>query len=182
MLNHVNLSCILSALYLLWLLGYCDCLYRFCEPGYLVAISSTQFPPSNNNINIKPMLMYALCNLSCIISKKWNNNKNLVLQVFIMGFGNIGIELAKRLRPFGVRILATKRNWASSVPNGFNSLGINNWHMIFISLLDVSIWLLLSVLRTNITKWEFGWRERFSWRYIWVCKDIWHSCLLLDDE
>lgn len=42
-------------------------------------------------------------------------------QVFIMGFGNIGIELAKRLRPFGVRILATKRNWASSVPNGFNS-------------------------------------------------------------
>ncbi|KAJ9537000.1 hypothetical protein OSB04_029733 [Centaurea solstitialis] len=41
--------------------------------------------------------------------------------VFIMGFGNIGIELAKRLRPFGVKILATKRNWASSVPNGSNS-------------------------------------------------------------
>ncbi|XP_024964344.1 uncharacterized protein LOC112504625 isoform X3 [Cynara cardunculus var. scolymus] len=37
-------------------------------------------------------------------------------QVFILGFGNIGIELAKRLRPFGVRILATKRNWSSSVP------------------------------------------------------------------
>ncbi|XP_024964342.1 uncharacterized protein LOC112504625 isoform X1 [Cynara cardunculus var. scolymus] len=36
--------------------------------------------------------------------------------VFILGFGNIGIELAKRLRPFGVRILATKRNWSSSVP------------------------------------------------------------------
>ncbi|KAK9280408.1 hypothetical protein L1049_014097 [Liquidambar formosana] len=33
--------------------------------------------------------------------------------VFILGFGNIGIELAKRLRPFGVRIIATKRNWAS---------------------------------------------------------------------
>ncbi|KAJ8769964.1 hypothetical protein K2173_009046 [Erythroxylum novogranatense] len=31
--------------------------------------------------------------------------------VFIMGFGNIGIELAKRLRPFGVKIIATKRNW-----------------------------------------------------------------------
>ncbi|KAJ6433664.1 hypothetical protein OIU84_017375 [Salix udensis] len=32
--------------------------------------------------------------------------------VFIMGFGNIGIELAKRLRPFGVKIIATKRSWA----------------------------------------------------------------------
>lgn len=29
-----------------------------------------------------------------------------------MGFGNIGIELAKRLRPFGVKIIATKRSWA----------------------------------------------------------------------
>jgi phosphoglycerate dehydrogenase-like enzyme len=35
-------------------------------------------------------------------------------KVFIMGFGNIGIHLAKRLRPFGVKILATKRSWASS--------------------------------------------------------------------
>ncbi|KAJ0024110.1 hypothetical protein Pint_07289 [Pistacia integerrima] len=33
--------------------------------------------------------------------------------VFIMGFGNIGIDLAKRLRPFGVKIIATKRSWAS---------------------------------------------------------------------
>ncbi|KAG9131487.1 hypothetical protein Leryth_015302 [Lithospermum erythrorhizon] len=33
--------------------------------------------------------------------------------VFIMGFGNIGIHLAKRLRPFGVKILATKRSWPS---------------------------------------------------------------------
>nr|TKS15803.1 hypothetical protein D5086_0000030490 [Populus alba] len=32
--------------------------------------------------------------------------------VFIMGFGNIGIDLAKRLRPFGVKIIATKRSWA----------------------------------------------------------------------
>lgn len=40
--------------------------------------------------------------------------------VFIMGFGNIGLELAKRLRPFGVRIIATKRKWAqnSSQLNG----------------------------------------------------------------
>ncbi|XP_044511024.1 hydroxypyruvate reductase isoform X2 [Mangifera indica] len=34
-------------------------------------------------------------------------------QVFIMGFGNIGIDLAKRLRPFGVKIIATKRSWVS---------------------------------------------------------------------
>ncbi|KAJ0085435.1 hypothetical protein Patl1_07373 [Pistacia atlantica] len=33
--------------------------------------------------------------------------------VFIMGFGNIGIDLAKRLQPFGVKIIATKRSWAS---------------------------------------------------------------------
>ncbi|KAF6159664.1 hypothetical protein GIB67_029922 [Kingdonia uniflora] len=37
--------------------------------------------------------------------------------VFIMGFGNIGIDLAKRLRPFGVKILATKRSWTSSLPD-----------------------------------------------------------------
>uniref|UniRef100_A0A0D9WXH8 Phosphoglycerate dehydrogenase n=1 Tax=Leersia perrieri TaxID=77586 RepID=A0A0D9WXH8_9ORYZ len=33
--------------------------------------------------------------------------------VLILGFGAIGVELAKRLRPFGVKILATKRNWSS---------------------------------------------------------------------
>lgn len=33
--------------------------------------------------------------------------------VFIMGFGSIGEELAKRLKPFGVKIIATKRSWAS---------------------------------------------------------------------
>ncbi|XP_074279584.1 uncharacterized protein LOC141604919 [Silene latifolia] len=31
--------------------------------------------------------------------------------VFIMGLGSIGRELAKRLKPFDVRILATKRRW-----------------------------------------------------------------------
>ncbi|KAI7734152.1 hypothetical protein M8C21_014121 [Ambrosia artemisiifolia] len=41
--------------------------------------------------------------------------------IFIMGYGNIGIELAKRLRPFGVKILATKRNWASNDPSRFSS-------------------------------------------------------------
>ncbi|KAL5719373.1 hypothetical protein ACHQM5_012162 [Ranunculus cassubicifolius] len=39
-------------------------------------------------------------------------------KVFIMGFGNIGIDLAKRLRPFDVTILATKRSWTSKSPNG----------------------------------------------------------------
>ncbi|XP_021846150.1 uncharacterized protein [Spinacia oleracea] len=34
--------------------------------------------------------------------------------VFILGLGNIGCELAKRLRPFDVKILATKRSWTSS--------------------------------------------------------------------
>ncbi|XP_074583404.1 uncharacterized protein LOC141839536 isoform X1 [Curcuma longa] len=38
--------------------------------------------------------------------------------VFILGFGAIGVDLAKRLQPFGVKILATKRNWASvSMPS-----------------------------------------------------------------
>ncbi|XP_019199679.1 PREDICTED: uncharacterized protein LOC109193280 isoform X1 [Ipomoea nil] len=37
--------------------------------------------------------------------------------VFIMGYGNIGIHLAKRLRPFDVRILATKRSWPSHMEN-----------------------------------------------------------------
>ncbi|RLN35946.1 hypothetical protein C2845_PM03G23310 [Panicum miliaceum] len=33
--------------------------------------------------------------------------------VLILGFGAIGMEIAKRLKPFGVKILATKRNWSS---------------------------------------------------------------------
>ncbi|KAI4341648.1 hypothetical protein MLD38_026345 [Melastoma candidum] len=32
---------------------------------------------------------------------------------------NIGVELAKRLRPFGVKIIATKRSWSSSQLDGF---------------------------------------------------------------
>ncbi|KAM0940225.1 putative (S)-sulfolactate dehydrogenase [Dioscorea sansibarensis] len=36
--------------------------------------------------------------------------------VFIMGFGAIGVDLAKRLRPFGVKILATKRKWRVGSP------------------------------------------------------------------
>ncbi|XP_037410101.1 phenyllactate dehydrogenase-like [Triticum dicoccoides] len=34
--------------------------------------------------------------------------------ILILGFGAIGMEIAKRLRPFGVKILATKRNWSSN--------------------------------------------------------------------
>lgn len=39
---------------------------------------------------------------------------SIIVQVFIVGFGNIGIDLAKRLRGFGVTILATKRTWPQS--------------------------------------------------------------------
>lgn len=43
--------------------------------------------------------------------------------VFILGFGNIGIDLAKRLRPFGVKIIATKRSWTSHLEDSFQSKG-----------------------------------------------------------
>ncbi|CAK7344739.1 unnamed protein product [Dovyalis caffra] len=43
--------------------------------------------------------------------------------VFIMGFGNIGIDLAKRLRPFGVKIIATKRSWALHSKGSLKSNG-----------------------------------------------------------
>jgi len=38
-----------------------------------------------------------------------------ILQVLILGYGNIGKELAIRLRPFGVKILAIKRSWTKKV-------------------------------------------------------------------
>ncbi|GAU22262.1 hypothetical protein TSUD_227980 [Trifolium subterraneum] len=37
--------------------------------------------------------------------------------VFILGFGNIGVDLARRLKPFGVKVIATKRSWASYAQN-----------------------------------------------------------------
>ncbi|XP_022755952.1 uncharacterized protein LOC111303783 isoform X2 [Durio zibethinus] len=46
--------------------------------------------------------------------------------VFIMGFGNIGIDLAKRLKPFGVKIIATKRSWPSNVPVPVPKVPIQN--------------------------------------------------------
>ncbi|KAG5575723.1 hypothetical protein H5410_055857 [Solanum commersonii] len=43
--------------------------------------------------------------------------------VFILGFGNIGIHLAKRLRPFDVKILATKRSWGRLAQDSSKSEG-----------------------------------------------------------
>ncbi|CAM8937092.1 unnamed protein product [Rhodiola kirilowii] len=43
--------------------------------------------------------------------------------VFILGYGNIGIELAKRLRPFGVKIIATKRIWDVNIKSHDQSNG-----------------------------------------------------------
>lgn len=60
------------------------------------------------------MRIYSLSLL--IYYGSWTNkilDISLFFQVFIMGFGNIGIDLAKRLRPFGVKIIATKRSWVS---------------------------------------------------------------------
>ncbi|CAN6209840.1 unnamed protein product [Urochloa humidicola] len=43
--------------------------------------------------------------------------------VLILGFGAIGLEIAKRLKPFGIKILATKRNWPSgSLPCDIDEL------------------------------------------------------------
>ncbi|XP_008802910.2 hydroxypyruvate reductase isoform X2 [Phoenix dactylifera] len=42
--------------------------------------------------------------------------------VLILGFGAIGVDLAKRLRSFGVKILAIKRRWTSdSLPAGVSN-------------------------------------------------------------
>ncbi|XP_044342773.1 putative 2-hydroxyacid dehydrogenase HI_1556 isoform X1 [Triticum aestivum] len=42
------------------------------------------------------------------------NSMLFVYKILILGFGAIGMEIAKRLRPFGVKILAIKRNWSSN--------------------------------------------------------------------
>lgn len=56
--------------------------------------------------------------------------------VFIMGFGNIGIHLAKRLRPFGVKVLATKRSWVSHLQNSCNSGALPSQNGIYDDLVD----------------------------------------------
>ncbi|XP_050375780.1 uncharacterized protein LOC126793333 [Argentina anserina] len=43
--------------------------------------------------------------------------------VFILGYGNIGMDLAKRLKPFGVKIIATKRNWDTHLDYSCQSNG-----------------------------------------------------------
>ncbi|KAL3830300.1 hypothetical protein ACJIZ3_019102 [Penstemon smallii] len=45
--------------------------------------------------------------------------------IFIMGFGNIGVHLASLLRPFGVKILATKRSWCKSDDESYTGNDIN---------------------------------------------------------
>ncbi|XP_051192155.1 uncharacterized protein [Lolium perenne] len=43
--------------------------------------------------------------------------------ILILGFGAIGLEVAKRLKPFGVKVLATKRNWSlNTVPCDLDGL------------------------------------------------------------
>ncbi|KAL1219878.1 D-3-phosphoglycerate dehydrogenase 1 [Cardamine amara subsp. amara] len=42
--------------------------------------------------------------------------------VFILGYGNIGRELAKRLKPFESRVIATKRSWTASINDSDSSL------------------------------------------------------------
>ncbi|KAL6865019.1 hypothetical protein ACP4OV_016170 [Aristida adscensionis] len=43
--------------------------------------------------------------------------------ILILGLGAIGYEVAKRLKPFGVKILATKRNWsANTLPCDIDTL------------------------------------------------------------
>ncbi|XP_058090144.1 uncharacterized protein LOC131236753 isoform X2 [Magnolia sinica] len=46
--------------------------------------------------------------------------------VLIVGFGNIGNDIAKRLWPFGVRIIATKRSWPLNLPDATLSNGSND--------------------------------------------------------
>ncbi|WZZ05947.1 LOW QUALITY PROTEIN: hypothetical protein YC2023_091868 [Brassica napus] len=63
--------------------------------------------------------------------------------VFILGYGNIGIELAKRLKPFGSRVIATKRSWPASVMNSDSSLvdekGSNEDIYTFASKADIVV-------------------------------------------
>ncbi|OMO93873.1 hypothetical protein CCACVL1_06307 [Corchorus capsularis] len=56
--------------------------------------------------------------------------------VLIMGFGNIGIDLAKRLRPFGVQVIATKRSWAPNL-QGHDSKGCPTQNGVVDDLVDI---------------------------------------------
>ncbi|GMH21777.1 hypothetical protein Nepgr_023619 [Nepenthes gracilis] len=56
--------------------------------------------------------------------------------VFIIGFGSIGLELAKRLKPFDVRILSTKRSWTSYSQDPSQSDGLSVQNDAFDDLVD----------------------------------------------
>ncbi|GAY64699.1 hypothetical protein CUMW_235480 [Citrus unshiu] len=78
----------------------------------LVLFRGPHFPASHNYAkgylqNYPSIKVWILMLLQTVQSKQ------LESQVFISGFGNIGVELAKLLRPFGVKIIAAKRSWAS---------------------------------------------------------------------
>ncbi|KAJ1288810.1 hypothetical protein BS78_02G116600 [Paspalum vaginatum] len=61
-----------------------------------------------------PWKLSNLCNESYFL---------ITVQVLILGFGAIGVEIAKRLKPFGVKNLATKRNWSpGSLPCDIDGL------------------------------------------------------------
>lgn len=49
--------------------------------------------------------------------------------VFIVGYGNIGKDLAVRLRPFGVKILATRRRWQSKSALDLSKQDVDNYPM-----------------------------------------------------
>lgn len=61
------------------------------------------------------------------------------MQVFIMGYGNIGRELAKRLRPFDVKILATKRSWTSLQDDLVDETGSHNDIHKYASMADIVV-------------------------------------------
>ena len=64
------------------------------------------------------MLLGLDVEIACLIYFSWElshvllNVFVIIVEVHILGFGAIGVEIAKRLKPFGVKILATKRNWS----------------------------------------------------------------------
>lgn len=59
--------------------------------------------------------------------------------VFILGYGNIGRELAKRLRPFDVKILATKRSWTSLQDDLVDETGSHNDIHKYASMADIVV-------------------------------------------
>ncbi|KAH9725126.1 D-isomer specific 2-hydroxyacid dehydrogenase family protein [Citrus sinensis] len=77
--------------------------------------------------------------------------------VFISGFGNIGVELAKRLRPFGVKIIAAKRSWASHSQDDDDLVDENGCRediFGFASKADIVGSLLVNIVRGGLLDYE----------------------------